>query len=698
MNPVATIEEFPLEDGGVTLAMPSRERRDLSPTGRRRERARIITFAWGERYVTDLLRLALPALLAPGNIPAFVESFETELVVVTETRFFPLISCAPAIVAALRHVDVRLVPIDDLLSPWYGITLTHALMRGFTDLGAAMTETHLVFLNADFIVADGSYRRLAETILRGERVVAAPSYCAVLETLVPELTARLDRSGMCLAVGARDLASLVIAHRHSTVRAKTINGSGLSTHRYDQFYWVVDESTLLARQLPIAVVYLRPTRCVAQLPTFWDYGVVSELCPGTKPHVLGDSDDFLMGELRARGTFREVMGAQQPTIDAIARDLSGFTTQDQRDQGRHTLVLHKGPLPACFNAERRKFESFVDSVYRALGPALPHRDHPFWKLAAREFAVAHARAVARFAAQRAARQEVLRSEEGQALQRDIRTLSVHLRDLEMAGADEALQRQARHRLTNCVESLDRAVTRQVTANPGGSSRDAVCPPSPLPWSLRLYRRAFGEMPEPSAWHPLNATVRAVVAALRNSRRGDALVISSGGLLAAPLTRLFTGRVLSLSPGMAVARLYQDSLVAPHAFDACLLDLAAEDLDAIPEILASVRCSLAPNAAVVLFHQGDAVSARHAVSCIAAARPEGPQRVVFTGSRPGAIAARLFLKAMSRYDLGTWPRRIAFALTLALSAPLARVATWIEERRDGSLPRGCTSVTVELTIN
>ena len=61
------------------------------------------------------------------------------------------------------------------LSPWYGITLTYALVCGFADLGPAMTDTHLIFLNADFIVADGSYRKLAEVIKTAERLVVSPA-------------------------------------------------------------------------------------------------------------------------------------------------------------------------------------------------------------------------------------------------------------------------------------------------------------------------------------------------------------------------------------------------------------------------------------------------------------------------------------------------------------------------------------------
>ena len=131
--------------------------------------------------------------------------------------------------------------------------------------------------------------------------------------------------------------------------------------------------------MPIAVIYMRPEHVLTEMPTFWDYGVISEYSPTTEPCVLGDSDDFLMAELRSEGTFRELLHLGWPTAAEIAADLSSFTTQDHHDYGRHTLVLHSGGLPSDLDTPRRELANFVDSVYERLTPPISHRDHPFWK-------------------------------------------------------------------------------------------------------------------------------------------------------------------------------------------------------------------------------------------------------------------------------------------------------------------------------
>jgi len=376
------IDASSLSGGGLRFRLQKAAEKSLTQKSESattiKENARVITVVWGEHYVDHLLRFAIPALLAPGNLPVLVEHFNTELVIVTETRLFHRISRAPVTARVLQHCDMRLHPIDDLIATHYGITLTYALVRGFADLGDAMAETHLVFFNSDFIVADGSYRKLINLIKRGERLVAAPSYCMVYEDATKALRRYYEDIKCSMTVSPRDLAAIIIAHRHNTVRAKTLNQRLLRHHRYDQFYWYVDEHTMLARMLPIAIVYMRPEKTLTELDTFWDYGAISDYCPTTKPCVISDSDEFLMGEFREALALKDLFSLGFPTEDEIVEDLSSFTTQYHRDHSEYTLVLHSQELPNYFELEKRKFDEAADAILSRLGPPVNAKNHKFW--------------------------------------------------------------------------------------------------------------------------------------------------------------------------------------------------------------------------------------------------------------------------------------------------------------------------------
>jgi hypothetical protein len=160
-----------------------------------KEPARLIIPLWGEAYASKLVTMTLPALLAPGNLPALAEMFDVELVLVTEAKLYDKIRQASAFQLVSRLCRTRFVSLDDLMTDLpgdYGVVLTYALFRGFTDLGPRMTETYLLFLNADFIISDGSLRHLGKLMHEGKRVIHAPSFRVVLEDDVAETAGRRE--------------------------------------------------------------------------------------------------------------------------------------------------------------------------------------------------------------------------------------------------------------------------------------------------------------------------------------------------------------------------------------------------------------------------------------------------------------------------------------------------------------------------
>jgi len=711
--------DFTVGEGEDGTRHIRRRRADTAGDTGPRERARVITIAWGNRYVSELLEFTIPALLAPGNLPAFSRHFEPEYCIVTETRLFDRITTDPAIADLAAFGDVRLIPIDDLLSPSYGVTLTHALVRGFADLGPAMTETHLVFFNADFIVADGSYEKLAEVIEGGARLVVSPSYCMVLEDTVDALRARRDPATGALPLPKRELAAMVLAHRHNTVRAKTINQRLFRIHRYDQFYWYVDENTLLGRQMPIAVVYMRPERVLTEMPTLWDYGVIAEYCPGVEPSVLGDSDDFLMAELRTEGTAREMLHLGWPSAEEIAADLSSFTTKDQRDYGRHTLVLHAAEVPTSLDAEKRRLAEFVDRVYARLGPPLDHRRHPFWSAQFPGFIERHRVAYKSRQARQttktrllhedpceAARQMRLDVLRGQLL--SLQQVSRRTKSEPRATGNELELRQLEQELEELADKqrsrIDTLVMRNGAAAPQLTSGNPREPErqSTLGRLSHVYGRIFGRLPHVTHWHPYHPVLRAVTRAVGEvAATREVLVISSGGVFGSAIANGLPGRTLSITPRMIDTEFYGRAIRERGKFDLCFCELAFDDLLLFRALFDKLRPVMQERSRIVVFHHS---TARRALddATFQFARSlfplTGRSEIVLSGSRPGAIAGAWLSRALQRHNFSKAWSNIGLAATLAICAPLARLGCWIEDRRDPQrLPSRCTAITMVIDL-
>jgi hypothetical protein len=342
---------------------------------------RVITYAWGEKYLDDLLSFTLPALLAPENLPFVAAHVPCELVLLTEERFFPSLGTAP-VVARMRAIcPVRLISLDDLISSpdKYGIALTFVLHRGLADLGPAITDCWCIFLNADFILANGSLRTLLAHLMRGERIVASPSYCVTANTCTPLLRKRIDPSTDVLAVPSRELARIAIDHRHNTVRSKTVNQEAFHIRYMDQFYWLLDPNTLLGHQMPVAIVGMRAERQVVQPNSFWDYGLMKEFCPDAEVVVIGDSDEFLMIELRDKEVAQEQLLAGPAQPKELAELMVTWVTPYQRQFASRPLTLHAVELPRNVDVGRRNLVEFVDKIFSYVPEHLPsHIDHPQW--------------------------------------------------------------------------------------------------------------------------------------------------------------------------------------------------------------------------------------------------------------------------------------------------------------------------------
>jgi len=342
---------------------------------------RIITYAWGKRYVDTLLTLTLPALLAPGNLPYVASEVPCELVILTQRRFFFKFDHHPAIARIRKLCPVRLVTLDDLIvsKDKYGMTLTYALHRGFSDLGPAMTEHWQIFLNADFILADGSLRTVIGHLSHGERIVASPSYCTIAEQVIPELRKHLDVATSTLSISRRELARLVLQHRHTVIQGKTVNQPSFHMRYADQFYWSIDDATLIGYQMPVAVVGLHPERYLPEPNSYWDYGLIWEYCPQAEVCVIGDSDELMMLELRDSSVAEDQMVPGPPDKKEIAERMVTWVTPYQRYFLKFPLTLHDRDLPPDIDEARAKLQSFVNEVM-SNAPQFPsHIRHSQWE-------------------------------------------------------------------------------------------------------------------------------------------------------------------------------------------------------------------------------------------------------------------------------------------------------------------------------
>jgi hypothetical protein len=609
-----------------------------------KEPARLIIPLWGEAYANKLVSITLPALLAPGNLPTFCTQFDVELVVVTETRLFAYIEAAPSFQRAAKLCRCRFASLDDLMTDTpgdYGVTLTYSLFRGFTDLGPRMTQTWLLFFNADFIVSDGALRHVGALIRQGKQVIHAPSFRVVLEDVWPQLETRVDAASSVLAFAPRDMVRLALDHKHATVQARTVNQRLCHQNWMDQFYWYVDDDTLIGYQFPVALVAIKPERCITEPVQVWDFGFIPEASPTAERHFIGDSDDFFMLEPQKRKTGEELIRMGWLSVDDIARDLSKYTTKEQREAGSQLLTIHARDLPPNIGDVIAQSRAFMAEVVKRLSPVpQPHVGHgqlAVWFEAAKE----------RMKARRTRPAPAERGPE--------------------AGPSWPPPADA------------------VVVTGGGLPRRALA-------MLRaVYRASFGSPPDVGPFHPLWLDTRLVADRVTEWKRQGASILwlTSGDSL---FHRMLHDR---RDPAVLFLDQASSSVFADAPYDACLCEVTIDELATLNRLYGRIR-PLMRNGAEVLFlvsgSSGRWLSASDAT--LQSAFPDvDVSDVGFFGSGATDALRRLYLRTSKTLPDRPLLRAIATGAVLIGLAPLVRIANALAAKRDPSIftPRWSSAV-------
>lgn len=344
-------------------------------------KAKLIFVVWGERYVKEFTNVALCSYLAPGNLPFLAAETDLEILVMTTQESRSTFEDDSAFAAVREMCPVRYIYIDDLITVgMYGVTLTLAFARAIMESGEAQTETHFVFANSDFFLADGSYRSLFERMNAGEGCVMAPSLRAISENVLPVLEKEALRGGGVLSMAPRDMVQLTIDNLHPTVIGKTVTSELASCSTHNQIYWQVNATTILARYHLIFMLMIKPEVPLSPINSYCDYGFVPEMIPSGKFTIMSDSDEFFMLETQALAQESDMLRAGVRTERQIAQQLTEWTTKEHRAFAEVDVVFHTADLPINLGAARRELDSFMQRVKAQMGAAKDHAQHFYWAL------------------------------------------------------------------------------------------------------------------------------------------------------------------------------------------------------------------------------------------------------------------------------------------------------------------------------
>ena len=169
---------------------------------------------WGEEHREYFLRLLVPSLLAPGNLPSLKNPTESRFLICTTAEDWNALQTDPDFLALQRIITPVLLEIPmpaHSENKYLAMSAGHKLAteKVFTDQACG------VFLTPDLVVADGGVCTLEELALAGKIVVLCAAMRYTYEGAVPEIEAlRQDGPGNPLVLSPRRLADIALRNMH----------------------------------------------------------------------------------------------------------------------------------------------------------------------------------------------------------------------------------------------------------------------------------------------------------------------------------------------------------------------------------------------------------------------------------------------------------------------------------------------------
>lgn len=351
----------------------------MDASEKKRKKVRILLTVWGSKYYEYLSSFSLPSWLSPNNLPALAALFDVEVDVLTRQSDADEFSRIPAFEKLRAVCPINFISIDDLISPgMYSVTLTTAFGRGIIRHGAEMTDISFIFMNADFILTDGSLAHLGRLIQRGEGAIMAPSYRAVEEDVAPVLADRMDKERGYIDIEPRNLVRLALKSPHPTTVAKFVTQQGCVSLQPNQIYWRVDDATVIGRYLLMFMLCIKPARVVSHINSYCDYSFIQNFRSLDDVHAIVDSDDFFMLELQSHNFERLLLRAGSNTPEHVAETARSWTTALHHTNMKHELIFHGGELPEAYQLRSMEARAFTEAALSKMGSPIDHVGHHQW--------------------------------------------------------------------------------------------------------------------------------------------------------------------------------------------------------------------------------------------------------------------------------------------------------------------------------
>tara|TARA_R110000787_G_scaffold137458_14_gene250588 strand:- start:22299 stop:23372 length:1074 start_codon:yes stop_codon:yes gene_type:complete len=287
---------------------------------------------WGSFFVDYFLKLSLPSMLAPGNLPSFAAPDNCRIQIYTRPEDRPLFDGAAIIEAARAFavIEFRMLPEQ------YSTSFTTAEEEGLkcdmmslvhmAGIKATQGQADTVVspVNADLIYADGALGHAARRIDAGAAAVLAAIPRMSLESGRPLIEAFARPGQAELAIAPRDLVGCMRPGMLPEWRTREW-GHPNFTQWPNQFFWPAGEKSFVMRALHAHPIFVRPDHALQRLTMTVDRDYVfMAVDDHDRIELIDTTDDVCMVDMSPDDYLERSLGTAGSDATTVAHWIAGF--------------------------------------------------------------------------------------------------------------------------------------------------------------------------------------------------------------------------------------------------------------------------------------------------------------------------------------------------------------------------------------
>ncbi|MEQ9560269.1 MAG: hypothetical protein RIG67_31210 [Rhodospirillales bacterium] len=325
-----------------------------------RRKLRLCIVVWGAEFIATLKELCLPALLAPGNLPACGELADVSVTIITSAEDRHLLDASPVIDRLAEHCAVEIIPLlttEEIVSlgkyPAMRLGHKHFITSAFAE--GAVT----CFVGPDNLYADGSLSRCLRLILDGKSVIMFPGLRGRLEEARQAFRGHADSDGTVLSIPSRTLVSYLSAHPHAITRV-LFSDSPDNAAWPQAVYWRAGQKSIASKSVgysPAMFDLMKADPLVQKCHTTLDNLVPDDGGFDLADfHYMADTDEACFIELSQEVDTALVTDPHGPRSRFLGfcRWSIGKTNARMRKEFRNVTVIHRGEEELNPGAWRRR--------------------------------------------------------------------------------------------------------------------------------------------------------------------------------------------------------------------------------------------------------------------------------------------------------------------------------------------------------